>query len=42
MTTPALKLNNGVSMPQLGLGVWQAPPDETAPAVDTPSAAATG
>ncbi|MGE0827982.1 MAG: aldo/keto reductase [Hyphomonadaceae bacterium] len=30
---PRLKLNNGKSMPQFGLGVWQATPDETAVAV---------
>ena len=28
-TTPALKLNNGVEMPALGLGVFQSPPEET-------------
>jgi len=33
MTTPALKLNNGVEIPALGLGVFQSPPDETASAV---------
>ncbi len=32
---PALALNNGVTMPQLGLGVWQATPEETALAVQT-------
>jgi diketogulonate reductase-like aldo/keto reductase len=32
-TTPALTLNNGVTMPALGLGVFQSPPDETAAAV---------
>lgn len=30
---PALTLNNGVSMPQLGFGVWQVPDDEAAHAV---------
>jgi diketogulonate reductase-like aldo/keto reductase len=30
---PTLKLNNGVQMPQLGLGVWQATPEETEQAV---------
>jgi diketogulonate reductase-like aldo/keto reductase len=30
---PALKLNNGVDMPALGLGVFQTPPDETRDAV---------
>jgi diketogulonate reductase-like aldo/keto reductase len=33
MTVPALKLNNGVEMPVLGLGVFQTPPDETRDAV---------
>ncbi len=33
MTTPTLKLNNGVEMPALGLGVFQTPPDETRDAV---------
>jgi hypothetical protein len=31
--TPSLKLNNGVEMPALGLGVFQTPPDETRDAV---------
>jgi len=31
--TPTLKLNNGVTMPALGLGVFQTPPDETRDAV---------
>ena len=30
VTVPALKLNNGVAMPALGLGVFQSPPEETA------------
>jgi diketogulonate reductase-like aldo/keto reductase len=34
-TTPHLVLNNGVTMPALGLGVFQSPPEETAAAVDT-------
>ncbi|MFF4353537.1 aldo/keto reductase [Streptomyces sp. NPDC001530] len=34
-STPLLKLNNGVEMPALGLGVYQSPPEETAAAVDT-------
>jgi diketogulonate reductase-like aldo/keto reductase len=34
-TTPALKLNNGVEMPALGLGVFQSPPEETVAAVET-------
>jgi len=34
-TTPTLKLNNGVEMPALGLGVFQTPPDETRDAVRT-------
>ncbi len=33
--TPALTLNNGVTMPALGLGVFQSPPEETLPAVET-------
>jgi diketogulonate reductase-like aldo/keto reductase len=33
-TTPALKLNNGVSMPALGFGVFQSPPEETTAAVE--------
>src|SRR3954466_12380922 len=32
-TTPLLKLNNGVEMPALGLGVFQTPADETRDAV---------
>ncbi|MGW0582138.1 aldo/keto reductase, partial [Streptomyces sp. NPDC002920] len=32
--TPLLKLNNGVEMPALGLGVFQSPPDETTAAVE--------
>ena len=32
-TIPALKLNNDVQMPALGLGVFQSPPEETAAAV---------
>jgi diketogulonate reductase-like aldo/keto reductase len=32
-TIPTLKLNNGVQMPALGLGVFQTPPDETRDAV---------
>lgn len=37
MTAPVthLTLNNGVRMPVLGLGVFQSPPDETVPAVET-------
>jgi diketogulonate reductase-like aldo/keto reductase len=34
-TTPTLELNNGVTMPALGLGVFQSPPDETVTAVET-------
>ena len=30
---PTLTLNNGVTMPALGLGVFQTPPDETRDAV---------
>jgi len=33
--TPTLKLNNGVQMPALGLGVFQSPPAETLTAVET-------
>src|SRR3954466_8146610 len=33
-TTPALMLNNGVTMPALGLGVFQSPPEETTAAVE--------
>jgi len=33
--TNELTLNNGVTMPALGLGVFQSPPEETAAAVDT-------
>src|SRR4051794_14524650 len=32
-TTPIVKLNNDVTMPALGLGVFQTPPDETRDAV---------
>jgi diketogulonate reductase-like aldo/keto reductase len=34
-TTPAVKLNNDVTMPALGLGVFQSPPEETVTAVAT-------
>ncbi|MFI5938604.1 aldo/keto reductase [Actinoplanes sp. NPDC051494] len=30
-----MQLNNGIDIPQLGFGVWQVPPDETAAAVTT-------
>ena len=33
MAIPSLALNNGVSMPSLGFGVFQTPPDQTAAAV---------
>ena len=33
-TTPALTLNNGVTMPALGLGVFQSPTEETTAAVE--------
>src|SRR3954469_5397117 len=33
--TPILELNNGVTMPALGLGVFQTPPDETRDAVSS-------
>ena len=32
--TPALTLNNSVTMPALGLGVFQSPPEETTAAVE--------
>ena len=35
MTIPTLTLNNGVTMPALGFGVFQTPPDETIAAVQT-------
>ena len=34
-TTPTLTLNNDVTMPALGLGVFQSPPEETVFAVET-------
>src|SRR6185312_8411184 len=34
-TTPALTLNNSVTIPALGLGVFQSPPEETTAAVET-------
>ena len=34
-TTPALKLNNAVTMPALGFGVFQTAPEETTAAVET-------
>ncbi|GAB7191313.1 aldo/keto reductase [Kineococcus sp. NUM-3379] len=34
-TVPRVPLNNGVEMPQLGLGVWQVPDDEATAAVTT-------
>jgi 2,5-diketo-D-gluconate reductase A len=40
MSTPLLKLNNGVELPALGFGVFQTPPGETVAAVET--ALATG
>ena len=33
MTVPTIELNNGVSIPQLGFGVFQVPPEDTAAAV---------
>ena len=33
MTSPTISLNNGVTMPALGFGVFQTPPDETLAAV---------
>ena len=35
MTIPTLTLNNGLTMPALGYGVFQTPPDETVAAVTT-------
>ena len=32
--SPSIKLRNGVEMPQLGLGVFQSPPDQTVTAVE--------
>ena len=34
-TVPTLTLNNGVEIPQLGFGVFQIPPEETAAATGT-------
>ena len=33
VTTPGIDLNNGVTIPALGLGVFQSPPEETLSAV---------
>lgn len=33
MQTPSITLNNGITLPAIGLGVFQSPPDETAAAV---------
>src|SRR5712672_529977 len=35
MTVPAIELHDGVSIPQLGFGVFQVPPAETQQAVET-------
>src|SRR3954451_467166 len=35
VTIPALKLNNDVEIPTLGLGVFQSPPEETTAAVES-------
>lgn len=35
MTVPNITLNTGVSIPQLGFGVWQVPPEDTRAAVAT-------
>ncbi|HEY0918770.1 aldo/keto reductase [Devosia sp.] len=32
-TVPTIQLNDGNAIPQLGLGVWQVPPEQTAPTV---------
>ncbi len=34
MASPLITLNNGVSIPQLGFGVFQTPPAETQQAVE--------
>ena len=34
-TVPTITLNNGVEIPQLGFGVFQVKPEETAQAVQT-------
>lgn len=34
-TVPALTLNNGIDIPQLGLGVYQVPPEQTQRVVET-------
>ena len=34
MTTTTIALNNGVTMPAIGLGVFQSPPEETTAAVE--------
>jgi 2,5-diketo-D-gluconate reductase A len=39
MASPSITLNDGNSMPQVGLGVWQTPPEDTARAVTTALAA---
>ena len=39
---PTLTLNNGVTMPALGYGVFQTPPDETIAAVETALGRVTG
>jgi 2,5-diketo-D-gluconate reductase A len=35
MTVPSIKLNDGTSIPQLGFGVFQVPPEQTAETVTT-------
>ena len=39
VNVPSITLNNGVSIPQLGFGVWQIPNDEVVAAVNTAIAA---
>lgn len=39
MAAPSIRLNDGTSIPQLGLGVWQTPPEETERAVGAALAA---
>jgi glycerol 2-dehydrogenase (NADP+) len=34
MTIPSIQLNNGVSIPQIGLGTWQSKPGEVEKAVE--------
>jgi len=38
-SVPSVRLNNGVALPALGLGVFQSPPEETVGAVEAAIAA---